>query len=251
MKSCVVSIPARGKAVVVTDLHGNIEDYSKYKDLWDSEDPDFHLIFTGDFIHSMDKNDGSIEILQDMMWNFSFKSNFHVLLGNHELSHILDLDIYKGGVNQKKTFENLIKDKYGYLQPLFLILFIDFFKKLPIAVKTENGLFISHSGPANDIKSIRDVENLLSSGDYTSKEVNQFMWNRYGDYSQYDIDIFLGTVDCKAMIVGHTVVDGVKVIGNQMIVSSSYGKGKKAYLEIDLGKQIESMEDVEEMVRYL
>lgn len=159
--------------------------------------------------------------------------------------------IFKGSINQKKAFEDLIKKKYGYLQPLFLILFIDFFKKLSLAVKTENGIFISHSGPADGINNIGDVENLLSSGDYTSNEVNQFLWNRYGDYSQHDIDLFLEAVDCKAMIVGHTVVDGVKIIGRQIILSSSYGRGKKAYMEIDLEKEVESMEDVEEMIRYL
>lgn len=251
MINCVDSLLARGKALVVTDLHGNLKDYNQYKDIWDSDDPDFHLVITGDFIHSMDKKDGSIEILHDIMWNSRFKDNFHVLLGNHEWTHIVDLDIYKNGVNQKKDFEELIKEKYGYLQPLFLFLFLDFFKKLPLAVKTANGLFISHSGPAEGIKSIGDVENLLSSEDYTSTVVNQFLWSRYGDYSQYDIDLFLEAVDCKAMIVGHTVVDGVKVIGNQMILSSSYGNGKKAYLEIDLGKHIESVDDVKEMVRYL
>lgn len=80
MKSCLVGLPARGKALVVTDLHGNLEDYHRYKDLWDSDDPDFHLVITGDFIHAMDKNDDSIKILNDIMWKYRFKENFHVLL---------------------------------------------------------------------------------------------------------------------------------------------------------------------------
>lgn len=54
------------------------------------------------------------------------------------------------------------------------------------------------------------------------------------------------------MIVGHTPVDGVELIGeNQLIVSSSYSSGKKAYVELDLQKEIKNGKDILKMVRYI
>jgi len=52
------------------------------------------------------------------------------------------------------------------------------------------------------------------------------------------------------MIVGHTPVDGAKLIGNQLVVSSSYSRGKKAYVELDLEKKIHGAKDLKKMVKY-
>ncbi|OPY23847.1 MAG: hypothetical protein A4E26_00642 [Methanobacterium sp. PtaU1.Bin097] len=54
------------------------------------------------------------------------------------------------------------------------------------------------------------------------------------------------------MIVGHTPVDGIELLYKKLlIVSSSYGKGKKAYVELDLEKDIKGSKDLLKMVRYL
>ena len=64
-------------------------------------------------------------------------------------------------------------------------------------------------------------------------------------------DPFLKHFNCKTSIVGHTPVDGVELIGNQLIVSSSFGLGKKAYLELDLEEEINNGRDLLKMVKYL
>ncbi|MGZ7096259.1 MAG: metallophosphoesterase, partial [Methanobacterium sp.] len=67
-----------------------------------------------------------------------------------------------------------------------------------------------------------------------------------------DISSFLKKVGCNVMIVGHTPVNGTKLIGkNQLIVSSSYSKGKKAYVELDLEKKISNGKEILKMVKYL
>ena len=54
------------------------------------------------------------------------------------------------------------------------------------------------------------------------------------------------------MIVGHTRVDGIKLVyKNQLIVSSSYSDGKKAYVELDLQYDIKNSQDILNMVKYL
>ena len=112
-----VQLPAKGRLLVVTDLHGNLEDYEKYIELWDCDDPDCHLVFVGDFIHSTDDNDGSIEIIEDAIDKYNKYPNFHPLLGNHEWSHIVKSPVFKGHSNQTQEFEDLIKVKKGRLEP--------------------------------------------------------------------------------------------------------------------------------------
>lgn len=43
--------------------------------------------------------------------------NFNILIGNHEWAHITSTDVYKMKKNLRLSFENLIKDKKGNLQP--------------------------------------------------------------------------------------------------------------------------------------
>jgi serine/threonine-protein phosphatase PP1 catalytic subunit len=65
------------------------------------------------------------------------------------------------------------------------------------------------------------------------------------------LDPFLKHLNCNASIVGHTPVNGVELHGNQLIVSSSFGMGRKAYVELDLKEEINTGGDLLKMVKYL
>jgi len=250
----LVELPKKGKLLVVTDIHGNLKDYKKFMDIWDKfSQGDNHLVLTGDFIHAMGKKkDQSIEVLESVKSRWENSGNFHVLLGNHEWATISKTCIYKGGVDQNLNFENLLYKKFKDRCERKLEEYMEFFKKLPIAVKTGNKVFISHAGPPRDINNIDEIINITSDGYLGNVKLFQILWNRSPDYNQKELESFLKTVGCKVLIVGHTPVDGVKLVGeNQLIVSSSYSKGKKAYVELDLEKEIKKGKDVLKMVKYL
>ena len=106
----LVKLPKHGKAIVVTDLHGNLEDYKRYIALWKKCGEDkTHFILTGDFIHAMGlENDRSIDILESVKHNCENSEYFHPLLGNHEWSTISKVSVFKGGVDQSLNFEALL-----------------------------------------------------------------------------------------------------------------------------------------------
>ncbi len=64
--SSLIELPGKGKALIVTDIHGNLDDFNKFMDIWDELEDDInHMVLTGDFIHAMGReNDKSIEILE-------------------------------------------------------------------------------------------------------------------------------------------------------------------------------------------
>lgn len=249
----LVELPDHGRLIVVTDLHGNLDDYNHYLNLWDESDSDFHIVFTGDLIHGLDdSSDGSVEILDDAMVKSKEFSNFHVLLGNHEWAHITNQNIYK---NQKPLlieFKNLISYKYGFIEP-YLTNYIKFFKTMPYFVKTANGLFISHSGPSDKVKSIEGFNKIFKS-DYSSPILYDFLWNRYyrvTDYIKSDVERFLDIVDSKVMVVGHCPVESYKVFGKQIIMSSSFETKIKTYLDIDLSMEITDIKDVQKQLKFI
>lgn len=253
----LVELPKKGKALIITDIHGNLTDFKKFMHIWDEleENGDNHLILTGDFIHAMGlENDRSVEILEYVKFLWEKFPNIHVLLGNHEWSIISHKALFKSGINQTHNFNSLLKEKFGvhhYREKMYQ--YIEFFEKLPIAVRTANKIFISHAGPATNVKSLDEIRNITHEGFNTSNSrLFQMLWKRHHDFNEDQLNSFLEAVDCKMMIVGHTPVDGIKLVHkNLLIVSSSYGKGKKAYVELDLEKDIKKSKDLLKMVRYL
>jgi len=250
----LLELPEEGKAMIVTDIHGNLDDFNKYIDIWeDFQDKDHHIIITGDFIHAMGlENDESVEVVNIAKKYLKRSTNFHLLLGNHEWSIITRMVLFKGGENITENFEKKLKQRFGASWRKKIEDCSIFLESLPIAAKTENKVFISHSGPAKGIESIEDIINITNKGYLDNELLYELLWNRCGDYKKKDLDLFLKKIDCNAMIVGHTPVDGYKLIEKKiLIVSSSYSKGKKAYVELDLGKRIKNGTDLLKMVKYI
>lgn len=248
----LIELPDYGRLIVVTDLHGDFDDYNHYLSLWDKNDPDFHIVFTGDLIHSIHEDDKSLEILDDAIKKSQKYPNFHTLLGNHEWAHIVNRNIYKNGEDLLWKFTNLISFKKGFVEPS-LTNYIKFFKTMPYFLKTSNGLFISHAGPSDKIHSIEAFEKIFY-GDYLNPILDDFLWNRYDSiygYTKDDITRFLDIIDSKFMIVGHNVVESYKVYGKQMILASSFQTRVKTYLDLDLSKEITSMKDIQRQLKFI
>jgi Icc-related predicted phosphoesterase len=246
----LIELPRKGKTIIVTDIHGNAQDYYRYMDLWEEfQSEDNHFILTGDFIHNTKNPDGSLEIIESVKKHYEQEENFHALLGNHEWAQLTGTSIFKAGYNQNYDFLNLVELKYGYLADDKLHSYFDLFRKLAIAVITENQVLISHAGPAKTLESPDDIRNIT---DYKEDPVlYEMLWERNYSLSRNYLDPFLKKFHCKTSIVGHTPVDGVELNGNQLVVSSSFGKGKKAYVELDLEKKIKNGQDLLGMIKYI
>lgn len=250
----LVELPKKGKAIVVTDIHGNLDDYDSYIDIWEEyRNLNNYFIITGDFIHAMGKKDDkSVEILDSVKHYWENNENFYPLIGNNEWSTISNMSVYKGNMNQSVNFKELLKERFGSSWEKKLEEYQKFFKKLPIAIRTDNKVFISHAGPPRNIKTLDEIINIVDHGYINNDNLYQILWNREDDYTKEDLISFLRVVKCNAMIVGHTPVDGVKLINDkQLIVSSSYSQGKKEYIELDLREKINDARDMLKMVKKL
>jgi serine/threonine-protein phosphatase PP1 catalytic subunit len=248
----LIELPLKGRAMIVTDIHGNAQDFYRYMDLWEEfQSEENHFILTGDFIHNTKNPDGSLEIIELVKKHYEQEENFHALLGNHEWAQLTGTSIFKAGYNQNYDFLNLVELKYGYLADDKLHSYFNLFRKLAIAVRTENQVLISHAGPAKTLKSPHEIKN-IDKDDYKDNQVlYEMLWERNYSLSRNYLDPFLEKFGCKTSIVGHTPVDGVELNGNQLVVSSSFARGKKAYVELDLEKKINNGQELLKMVKYI
>ncbi|MBO5476374.1 MAG: metallophosphoesterase [Clostridia bacterium] len=265
MSDRIISLPKKGRLIVVTDIHGNKDDFDKYVDeIWDRDDPNCHIVFTGDLIHELEySKDLSLDVLDEVDKLFNLP-NFHVLLGNHEFCQIMHNEVYKWGTNQTEEFIHHIEDRYEWDEEIYLyqIMYEEFMKCFPYFLVTDNGFFISHAGISTTalnqlINQEIDLFNIkaINAAVHTKEEeaqkekdiefIEEMIWSRpYDDYIEEDIDKFLEIAGCKFMIVGHTPQNGCHILGNQLIFDSSFCTTTKYYLDIDLSKEYKDIIEV-------
>lgn len=133
----------QGKLMVVSDIHGNWNDYQQaiqnFEELKARGEADF-LIFEGDLIHGYPGYvDDSRRIIDDLIERGANQnSDIVTLLGNHDMIHIYHIMLQKGSLHFTIPFEQAIQDNRG--------IYMDFLKSMPFAVRTAGGVMLIHSG---------------------------------------------------------------------------------------------------------
>lgn len=253
----VIELPKKGRLIVVTDIHGNKDDFDKYIDIWDDKNPFCHILFLGDLIHEVEYGkDLSLDILDEIYRYYIHLPNFHVLIGNHELAQITNDDIHKYEINQTYEFNNHIQDKIKNLKMGDITqeqgekYYNHILRKFDYFCVTDNGFFFSHAGISNQaldclINQSVDLFNLDINEPTDYKFLDEMLWSRpYDEYTEKEINTFLDITKNKFMCVGHTPQNGMHVLGNQLIFDSSFCTDNKYYLDIDLSKDYKDIFEV-------
>ncbi len=253
-----VTIEPAARAVIITDLHGRFYTLRK---IMERADVVKHLsrggclVVAGDFIHAYDEKDGSIDVLETLIYlKNRFQDNVVLLLGNHEWSHVVNKHIHKGRVNQSGEFVKLLENRYGLKADAKLKEFVSFFSSLPIAARIGN-ILISHASPDMSVMNMEDFERfdakkILTPYDrfypllFARPRSLGYTADKDAPYIDDDVELFLGRLGLSVSVVGHTRVDKFHSIGKQLIVNSLDG----AYLELE-PKKYRSVEDLEEAKR--
>jgi hypothetical protein len=135
-----------GRAMIVTDIHGDWDAYVRYRDrfleLKSAGSADV-LIFTGDMIHSYGppEQDHSLEIILDILQlKKSLGDALITLLGNHEVPHLYSIELRKGNLEFTARFEHAMGEHRRKILRLF--------NEMPIYIRTRAGVSICHTGGA-------------------------------------------------------------------------------------------------------
>jgi hypothetical protein len=146
-----------GNLMVVADLHGDGDAFDRYVETFlamrDAGDAD-RLVILGDLIHGYgdEESDHSIRMILrviELQERFG-KDVIIMLLGNHEMPHIYSVSLAKGELEFTPRFERSMGEHREQI--------VSFLKTLPFAIRTANGVLLTHAGP--DESSINRIERL-------------------------------------------------------------------------------------------
>lgn len=254
-EGCLLRFPDYGQLVMTGDIHGHRRNFSKlqkYADL--AHCPARHVILH-EIIHAEPEriggDDPSLQVLIDAAeWKTRFPDQIHFLQSNHEMAQMTGKEISKGGRIVNLDFERSLVNRYGQAADEMLAAIRDFIDSFPLAGRTANRVFVSHSLPnLTDLATFDPaiLQRALIGSDFREGgDAYLMVWGRYHPpellekMSQaFDVDWFL---------CGHQPQEtGAKLIHDRMIIlASDHNHG--AFLPFDLKKSY-TIEDLLRLVR--
>jgi hypothetical protein len=209
----VVDLNSSAQDVLVAgDLHGNLAHFQCLLDRARLDrNPRRHLVLQ-ELVHgdSHYPNGGcKSHQLVDLVaaLKCQYPERVHFILGNHELSEILEQPILKGGVRTGDLFRQGIDAAYGSQSGHVFAAYIELFESLPLAVRTNNRVFVSHSFPeSSDMDRGFDVSILQSPSlaeicKSDGRSLHDLLWGRDGEEST--ARRFANLVQANLLITGH------------------------------------------------
>lgn len=244
--------------VVGADLHGhrlNLRRIVDHADL--GNHPRRHLVLQ-EVCHGGPSYPGARGCMSHLMLEdvaqlkMKWPGQVHFLLSNHELAEVLEQPIVKGNQMLNLQFRLGMEKLYGNATELVREAAVEFIGSCPLAVRTGNRLWLSHSLPQAipeegfDSSVFRRElrEQDLAPGGPAFRVV----WGR--DFRQVNADAFAALIDADLLIHGHEPCpDGYRVANSrQLILDSSRTPG--CCLTVDLRKRV-SMDDLVAGIRLL
>ncbi|QLJ52229.1 MAG: serine/threonine-protein phosphatase 2A catalytic subunit [Candidatus Fermentimicrarchaeum limneticum] len=260
VEGSLVHLPKEGKAILVGDIHSrpdclrHILEETKFVERVQSGEK-LYLVFMGDYADRNQnvgdgiKSVGVVKALKGM-----FTNNVVILQGNHD-NQILSLTPHE--------FPLELESKYGGDGTEIYLKYRKLFEQMPLAVKMENGIFVSHAGAASTVRSLSDVVNpsratrIQMTWNDPDQYASGYVINSGRGFTQLDedkafvfggdaLDAFLGAVGSRVLVRAHEQRVSQEFNGKCLTLNSTdYKNAQKAYAVIDLSKEVYGANQIE------
>jgi hypothetical protein len=214
--------------LVAGDLHGHVPNFQTIWKLADlGNKPTRHLVLQelihGKFLYPTggDKSHQLVDLFAAV--KCQFPERVHYLPGNHEMGQWTGRKIEKGGADLNELFRRGALEAYGKAaMPDIYRAYLELFQVCPLALRTANGVFISHTiVPGKHLAEFDPAR--LEAETYEFKELEPWgvvyamLWGR--DTSPEAAGGFLGKVGAELLVTGHIPADDGFIVPNDRQVT--------------------------------
>lgn len=217
--------------LVAGDLHGHVPNFQAVLAAADlANHPGRHLVLQ-EVIHSNFQYPGGGDKSHQLLDLFSalkgqYPARVHLLPGNHELAQWTGRTIGKGDATQNQAFIAGVNEAYGPAGPEVYAAYVELMQSLPLALRTPNAVFLSHTLPPGRQMPAWSAARL---GEYKYTDADHqpggfvygLLWGR--DVSLENVEVYLRKVDSDLLVTGHIPTDDGFAVPNarQLIVDCS------------------------------
>ncbi|MFH1418762.1 MAG: metallophosphoesterase [Planctomycetota bacterium] len=239
-----IRLPGYGQAVMTGDLHGNRRNLAKLQKYAMLDRVAARHVILHEMIHADMQTtdvDHSFEVMiEAARYKCRFPDQVHFLQSNHELAQLTGYPIAKNGRAVIEDFNAGVATAFGANRtPEVLAAIDEFIASFPLAVRTENRVWMSHSLPnAHDMHEFStDVFNrpLTIEDLHEDRTIFNLVWGRR--YTQEHIDKLAEVLDADIFITGHQPQEmGFTLMFDRLIIlASDHSHG--TFLPFDLSKK--------------
>jgi hypothetical protein len=239
----LICLPAVGGLILTGDLHGhrrNFERIVAFADL--ASNPDRHVVLQ-EIIHGgqEDSHGGclSYKLLFDVVrYKVRFPDRVHIIMGNHDTAFINNSEVMKDGREMNRAMRQAIEWEFPQAKTKIKLAIRRYLFSQPLAVRTDNRIWASHSLPADCLLDKFDPQIFnrpLKINDIVRPGSAYLLtWGRR--HSQALLDKLAEQFDIDIFILGHQPQEkGWRQAGeNLIIIASEHNHG--CLIPIDLAK---------------
>ncbi len=220
------------EVLIAGDLHGNLENFRRILQRAALDRfPNRHLILQelihGPFEYATggDRSHQLFDLAAAL--KLQYPARFHFLAGNHEMAQFTGRHVMKNDRDLNALFLDGLATAYGERADEVHAAYRDVFLALPMALRTANRVWISHSLPAaNRLEafavSMLEREDVPESEWHPGGSLYSLAWGR--DVSAANARAFLEKVDADLLITGHVPCEeGFQVPNDRQLILDSLG----------------------------
>ena len=251
----LIRLPNSGSLIVGGDIHGhrrNLERLVTYADL--AHHPDRHLVLQ-EIIHGGPEDEAggclSYQVLLDAIrLKLEFPDQVHFVMGNHDTACICSSEVMKNGKEMNQALSAALRRQFLHASNDVELTLRQFLFSQPLAVRSDNRVWVSHSLPADRFTDSFDPDIFHRELEITDCRkpgaVYTLTWGRR--HSQPVLDRMAGHLDVDVFVVGHQAQPhGWCQAGvNLIILASDHNHG--CLIDIDLAKSWTASELAEHIV---
>ncbi len=221
------------EVLVAGDLHGNLENFRRLLKVADLDNsPRRHLVLqeiihgSSEYANGSDRSHQLFDVVAAL--KCQYPTRVHLLPGNHELAQFTDRVVMKNDRPLNLLFYQGIETAYGLHAHNVYAAYREVVFSLPLALRTPNRVFLSHSLPSSSRLEAFDPA-LLECDEVPESEwepggsLYALVWGR--DVSQANAEAFLKKVDADLLITGHIPCEaGYDAPNDRQLILDSLGE---------------------------
>jgi hypothetical protein len=228
----LVCLDGATEVLVGGDLHGHLDNFRRLLQKADlGRHPGRHLVLQ-EALHGPFRYEGGgdrshqlFDVLAAL--KCQYPRQFHFLPGNHELAQWTNRPIFKGDDSLNALFDEGVRVAYGDRADAVDTAYRELFAALPLALRTTNRVFLSHSLPSP--ARLAEFDPAVLERDRTEEKellpggsVFALVWGR--DAAPAHVEAFLKKVDADLLVTGHVPCDaGYEVTGPRHLILDCLG----------------------------
>ena len=241
----VIHLPHTGTVIVAGDLHGHWRNFERVQKLADLENnPDTHVVLQ-EIIHGGPEDDfgGCLSfrlLFEAIRYKIRFPQQVHILLGNHDTAAICNCQVLKGGKEMNRALQQAMQRHFDEHYAEVYDAMVEYLMSQPLAVRTANRVWMSHSLPADQF--VENFDLSIFNRPYTMDDLERpnpvyvLTWGRR--HKPETLTRMGEMLDVDTFVLGHQPQEmGWSLAGpNTLIIASEHNFG--CVLKFDLTESV-------------